>query len=243
MTSLSIRLPKKVDRDIVKRLIKDGHLLDAAQVIVDEASTPDLHQDLRELFKFKIDDHHQIFEDLAAIDPRITVTTNYDELLEKGLEHYNSSDAYNTFQHTEKHALNYVRSPMRCIMKFHGTILDLPNLVLSRTSYYSARKENPGFYALMSALMTVHTVVFFGYGLADPDIQLILENISIQNSSDHPHYVISQKMPSTSLRRAYETTYNLKVIEYPSSDHSRMALLLRELRDAVDATRQKLGII
>jgi len=95
----------------------------------------------------------------------------------------------------------------------------------------------------MSALMTVNTVVFLGYGLSDPDIQLILENINLLNTSDHPHYVISPKSDSRALKNAYESTYNLKIIEYPNNDHNKMIDLLEELALEVEKLRIERGIV
>ena len=244
LDDLSGDLPIGVDKKLVKKLIKQGRLLDAAQIVSDKLPIPDLHQKLRDTFLVQIENHHDLYSDIVALDPKIIVTTNYDELLEKGIEHFSDGqEAFSVIQHTEKNALNYIRSPMRSVMKFHGTIQDVPNVVLTRRSYFNAKKDNPGFYGLMSSLMTVNTVIFFGYGLSDPDIQLILENIHSQHSTQHPHYVISPKMESRSLRSAFEDTYNLSIIEYPADDHGKMLELLSQLRIEVDALRQSRGIV
>ncbi len=243
LKSMSEDLPKKVDRTLVRKLISQNHFLDAAQIVCDELPRPDFQQKIRDSFQFEITQHHQIYEHLIRLDPKIFVTTNYDELLEKGLENYSSAEAIQSCTQTEKNALNYVRSPMRTVFKLHGCVTDVPNVVLSRTSYFNAKRDNPGFHAVMSALMTVNTVIFFGYGLSDPDIQLILENINLLNTSDHPHYVVSQKSESIALKSAYESTYNLKIIEYPKGEHDKMMSLLVSLADSVVSYRENRGII
>lgn len=90
--------------------------------------------------------------------------------------------------------------------------------------------------------MTVNTMIFVGYGMSDPDIQLILENINLSSNSDNPHYVLASKMESPALRQAYEQTYNVKIIEYPTGQHGRMLDYLDNFADLVSAFRANNGI-
>lgn len=59
----------------------------------------------------------------------------------------------------QRDLLDQVRSPQRTIAKIHGCITEPNDLVLDRMSYFKARQLNHGFFQVMSALFTTHTVL------------------------------------------------------------------------------------
>lgn len=127
LLTLSGKLQKKVDKDLVKSLVKQNRLLDAAQIITDGIERADLNAELRQKFQIRPAPHHAIYEKLLQLDLKTIVTTNYDEFLEKNFDHYSGGNAaYNVCKHTSKDLLDQVRSPQRTIAKIHGCITE-PN--------------------------------------------------------------------------------------------------------------------
>ena len=60
-------------------------------------------------------------------------------------------------------------------------------------------EKYPEFYHLMTALFLTHTVVFIGYSLNDPDINLLLQFLHNTANSACPHYMIDNREISRSL--------------------------------------------
>jgi len=122
-------------------------------------------------------------------------------------------------------------------VKAHGCVSDPSKIVLSRSSYFSARRDFPGFYELLDALFLTNTLLFVGYSLSDPDIQLVLENANISAPSAHPHYALVEKTRHPSIKSAIKKNHNIELVEYPRGNHAAAVDAMTLLRDKVIAFR------
>lgn len=244
LVTLSSKLKRRKDRDLVSKLVRQGSMLDAAQIIRDNVVRADTTEILRGVFQIRPIPHHSVYEDLLAIDPKIIVTTNYDELLEKNFEHYSGgTEAHSISRHNTDHLLNDLRSPIRSIIKMHGCITNPTQLVLDRSSYFALKREKQSFLHIVQAIMTIGTVIFIGYSISDPDIQLILENINVFSRSDNPHYALIERFEHSAVRDATTNSYNIHFLEYPMKEHHHVALYLSELKKEVSNLREARGIV
>jgi hypothetical protein len=110
-------------------------------------------------------------------------------------------------------------------------------IVLSRSSYYRAKRDHPGFYEVLDALFLTNTLLFIGCSLTDPDIQLVLENVNLSAPSAHPHYALVEKARHRALKSAIKTAHNIELIEYPVGEHHVGTDALSALRDKVNLIR------
>jgi hypothetical protein len=90
---------------------------------------------------------------------------------------------------------------------------------------------------VLDALFVTHTVLFVGYGLSDPDIQLLLENATISARSSHPHYALVEDTVHADVESAARTSYNIHFIKYAAGRHDEAERLMRELAEAVTQFR------
>lgn len=241
---LSAKLARRKDKNLVKQLIGKGKLLDAAQVVRDIVPRADVSAELRSIFQVRPIPFNAIYDDLLQLDPKSIVTTNYDEFIEKNFEHFSAgAEAHSISDHRSKKLLNDLRSPIRSIVKMHGSIDDPANVVLDRSSFFEARRDNVAIFSIIESMMTVNTVLFLGYSISDPDIQITLENINLSSPSDHHHYALVPKFEHSSLKSALTRTYNIDFIEYPAGDHGSVPTAIKELRDTVIALRTARGIV
>lgn len=219
-------------------------MLDAAQIIHDLLPRADMNASLRDIFQVRPVPNCEIYNDLLKMDPKTIVTTNYDELLEKNFEHFShGTEAHSICDHKATKLLTDLRSPIRSIVKMHGCITNPSNVVLDRSSYFKAKRDNPGLFNTISALMTVNTVLFLGYSINDPDIQLILENSNIFSTSDHPHYALMSKFEHSSIKGAMKETFNVDFVEYPAGQHAMVPEAIAGLRERVISLREERGIV
>ena len=91
--------------------------------------------------------------------------------------------------------------------------------------------------------MTVSTVLFIGYSVNDPDVQLILENINIYSHSEHSHYALVEKFEHTAIKAALKETYNITYLEYARGQHNLVTDYISELTGDVKDVRTKRGIV
>lgn len=243
LEDLASKLPTATSKNLVSKLIRQGRLLDAAELITSGVNPPDMNALLRDKFQLRPPPFHEIYNDLLQIDPKTIITTNYDELIEKNFDHFSGgSSSHSIRTQTSKSLLADLRSPVRNIVKLHGCITEIENIVLDRRSYFKAQADNTGFFSIIGSLMTVNTVLFLGYSMSDPDIQLILENTNMSSSSTNPHYALVQKFEHPSIRAANSHTYNTSFLEYPKGDHAQFPIALGQLREQVRQMRIDRGI-
>jgi hypothetical protein len=225
------------DTEFAEQLINEKEYLDAAQIIVDNINSADFTQFLRDRFvnpNFSPSEIHKIIHDL---DLKIVLTTNYDDIYDRYCLQGPANRGHNVCRYYEDHAINDIRSTTRLILKAHGCISHPAKVVMTRASYFEARREHTSFYAILDALFLTNTLLFVGCSLSDPDIQLVLENANISAPSNHPHYALVERGRHPSIVNAIRKTYNIVLLEYPKGKHDEAEEALRTLKDAVLAVR------
>jgi hypothetical protein len=218
-------------------LINKYQYLDAAEIIADRSNPADFTDYLRNTFvrpRFLPSDLHKI---ILEIDPKIIITTNYDEIYDHYCISGQAESGYNICRYYDRFAVENIRSRIRLVIKAHGCVSDPTKIVLSRSSYYRAKRDYPGFYQLLDALFLTHTLLFVGAGLTDPDIQLVLENANLSVPSAHPHYALVERTRHESIKAAIKKTHNVELIEYRKRKHDSALKAMGDLRDKVIAHR------
>lgn len=241
---LAQRLATNKDKQLVKSLVRQGRLLDAAEVIRSGLGGPTLATQLRQVFDIRPSPISEIYDSILSMDPKTIITTNYDRMIEENFRHYSGGGASHNVRDIDyPRILSDLRSPSRSIIKLHGCISRPEEIILDRTSYSKQRSANPGLHDAISALMTVNTVLFLGYSITDPDIQLILENMNRFNYTENCHYALISKMDHPSLRESYKQAYNVHFLEYARGRHEEVARSLLQLKELVREFRHTRGIV
>lgn len=225
---------------LITALINAEQLLDAAEVIFSKVTSAQKRTFFNDIFampRYAPSELHQIIQ---KINPKILITTNYDQIYEEQCDALRAGRGFIIHKYYDDKLLNSVRFRDNIIIKAHGCILDTSKIILTRSDYFRMKSEHSDFYNILNSLLTVHTVLFVGCGMSDPDIQLILENTNIAASSDHPHYAVMSKGKHPSLIKAMQKSYNLHILEYEvgeNHDHSALVESLQELQSQVDSLR------
>jgi hypothetical protein len=230
-------IQNQTDKKHAQALINKFQFLDAAEVITDRSNPADFTDFLRDTLvqpHFAPNDLHKI---ILEIDPKIVITTNYDEIYDHYCTSGHAESGYNICRYYDRFAVENIRSRIRLVIKAHGCVSDATKVVLSRSSYYAARRDHPGFYQLLDALFLTHTLLFVGASLTDPDIQLVLENANLSVPSAHPHYALVEKTRHASIKAAIKKTHNVELIEYPRKKHDTAVKAMADLKDKVISHR------
>lgn len=231
-------LADDTEKQLVNSLVQKERYLDAAEIIVSRVNPADYAGFIRRVFVDPHFSHSPIHEEVYRLDPKIVVTTNYDEVYETYCKQGKGSQGYNVCRYYETHALNDVRSTMRIILKAHGCVSDPQRTVLSRTQYHSARRDYSEFFNLMDSLFLANTLLFIGCSLVDPDFTLLLEGTNIKCPSAHPHYAVLASGQAEPLREATRTVYNVECLEFTEGQYQEVSDGLKDLNDKVAEWRR-----
>lgn len=212
------------DKHTALELIRSRAYLDAAQVIQDALPSSDFSHFIHKIFVQPVYTASRIHQIIHELDAKIIITTNYDDIYERYCLSVSDGQGYKVAKYYETHAINDIRSRFRVILKAHGCIVDPSKIILSRSSYFKAKRQYQTFYSILDAIFLTHTLLFVGCGLNDPDIQLVLENANLSAPSDHPHYSIQPAGLHSSIKRAIKTAYNIEIIEYPNENNDHVEL-------------------
>lgn len=223
------------EKEFVDKMLKENNNLMALEAIFSDCDTGEYGYFLKEEFGKDSFTPSNIHEAIKEIDCKIIITTNFDKILDKicNDEGYVVCEYYDV----EK-IISHIKSPKRIIIKAHGCIDNLDKIIFTGSQYFKAKKENPGFYKILESLFITHTVIFLGYSLSDPDINLNLENILNTASPHHPHYVLVKKGNEDIVKKHWKETYNISALEF-GADYKDFIPAIEELRDQVNQFREE----
>ncbi len=223
---------------VADELIKKEKYLDAAEVLFGSISNADFASYIREVMAEPKFNASKIHESVLTLDPKIVITTNYDDIYDNYCRSGKEQGLYNVCKYYESHLVSDLRSPVRQIIKAHGCINDPSKIVLTRSQYFQERQNHPNFYQVLDALFLTSTLFFVGYSLSDPDIQLILENSNITYKAPHPHYALFPDGVNVSIKKAYKEAYNIEFVEFEDGNYEQANEMLEDLVLSVNKRRE-----
>ena len=225
------------DKPVIRDLIQKEKYLDAAEIIISNISPSNYTEYIREKLQLPRFQPSAIHEAVFKIDPKIVITTNYDDIYDNYCKLGTSSNGYNVCKHTETHLVSDLRSPYRSIVKSHGCISNPSETILTRSQFFEARQKYSNFYKVIDSLFVTNTILFIGYSLNDPDIQLLLENANISAIGSHPHYACMPDDMHPTIKTSLKKIYNIELIEFPYGNYGELSNGLTDLSNAVESYR------
>ena len=230
--------PTEEDKEFVDEMLEKQNYLLALQAIADLCDSGEYSNYLKQQYlrgNYIPSNVHRLIKDL---DSKIVVTTNFDKLYES-LCHV---PEYVIFDYTQTRSIiASLKAPENVIIKAHGSIDDTEKLIFTAKQYYRAQEKYPEFYHLMMALFLTHTIVFLGYSLNDPDINLLLQFLHNTANTSCPHYIVDKTGNKKQIVKNWKEVYNVSLIEYGDT-YDELEVALQELRDRVFELREERGM-
>ncbi|MBE6845920.1 MAG: hypothetical protein E7508_09510 [Ruminococcus sp.] len=139
---------------------------------------------------------------IIELNPEHIITTNYDHLIED-VKHPNVSNY--TIIKNDRDLLE--KKGRRYIIKMHGDISDIENLVLKEDDYLTYSYSHEIIESYIKSLLFDKTFLFVGYSLNDNNLKLIMSYIDnyVKNNKINnrtPHYLVVNNPAN------YEREYN-----------------------------------
>jgi hypothetical protein len=238
LSSLISLMNNQNDNEIIQDYLAKEKYLEAAEIILKNISPANLTTFIRDELRNPRFQPSSIHEAVLEIDPKIVITTNYDEIYDTYCRTGSAYEGYNVSKYYDSHIISDLRSPVRLIIKAHGCVTDVSKIVLTKSQYFKARQEFSNFYKVLDSLFLTHTILFIGYSLTDPDIQLVLENVNISAPCNHPHYFVTGNNINDAIKEASNKAYNIEFIDYPANDYAELNSGISELLRSVKDVRE-----
>nr|WP_246836331.1 SIR2 family protein [Nesterenkonia sp. NBAIMH1] len=162
---------------------------------------------------------------LGPTGPRVVVTTNYDRIIERG-----SDNTFQKHEHDSKTVGQDIRNGLPTLIKVHGSVDTLENTILNQSDYTRLSITGSHVMDVLRALFLTRTVLFLGYSMGDPDIQLVLQNVQPIMGQTPAHYVLCEDVVSYK-RSMLQTSFGVTPITYPTNSHDKGLEMLEELAE------------
>lgn len=111
---------------------------------------------------------------MSSLPVRVFYTTNYDDLLETALKE--NGRAFHVIANDQEVSLWDERDEVQ-VVKLHGDLDNAKSIVLTEEDYVRFMYENKAIQRKLIDTFSFRTVIFVGYGLNDPNISLIYNNL------------------------------------------------------------------
>lgn len=175
-----------------------------------------------------------MFDAVLALDPRVVFTTNYDRLFETA-----SKNGYAMHPFTSAALTHDLRQGEPVLVKLHGTTDAINEIILTRTDYARVAEDGRQVFEALAALSLTSTILFVGYSLDDPDIQLVLQAVGRRGLSPEAHFMLSPEPASPARVPVFKESFGVSVLTYPAGEHAQAEQAIVELGDLVLAARSR----
>lgn len=227
----SISLPEKSE---LKDLLNTEQYPLLAEILIESLGIPRYQEFLKEVFrdaKLKPTETHSL---LPQILFSAVLTSNYDKLIEGAYTAFNKGVQPPLFTQLDTAELaTSLQSNSFYILKTHGDIDRVNSIVLGRKQYRELLYNNTAYKLHMQQVLSSKTILFLGFGLTDPDLFSVLDELSVAfKGNTTPHYALMDATKLNSLKvERFRKDYNINIIPYNPSDntHSEVPEFLQEI--------------
>lgn len=145
-------------------------------------------------------DAHRVLE---ALRPRGMVTLNYDEAHENAFQR--TTDVL--LPYAEDRLTEHLRRNLNVpfLLKAHGSIGSPLPLVLTYMSYRELLVRRPAYRAFMNNLLTNFHMLFYGFGMTDPEIDILIRTLLDQFGTPIREHVLVRQAKDDADAQGLET--------------------------------------
>ena len=214
----------------VGEIIQKGDLLMAAQALQSKIDVLKIGEFLSLIFGgLSPSEAHCI---LPQIPFKVVLTSNYDCLIEDGYAKINGA-APLVFTQKDLEAQDFgSKSGGFYIFKLHGHIGESKTIALGSRDYQNLFFKQPRYRQFLESLFLSNCVLFIGFGGNDPDIEDVLNKLSVIFSENSQcHYILLPSGTKNNVEKEMLfSTKRLEVIDYEADEgHSQVKEFLEAL--------------
>jgi SIR2-like domain len=121
-------------------------------------------------------------------------------------------------------------------VRLHGSTDAISDIVLTRTDYARVAQTGREVFDILRALALTSTILFVGYSLDDPDIQLVMQAIGRPGPVPEAHFMLTRQPATASRIAVFRESFGVSVLTYTGA-HTRGTTAMKELAQQVEAAR------
>jgi hypothetical protein len=220
-------------KDLAKRLVRERDYLMACEIIKRDVDDPARWSDLLHQEFSMVGDPSELHRAIANLRQRVTVTTNFDKLLENTWAAAGApGDLYPVvFSKLTPDSFKLFRDEKDYIIKIHGSIDDPESLIFARGDYSKHAFSNWIYSDFINTLFVSYTVMFVGFSMDDPAITQLIEVYGQKYPNLRPHYIVQPEGQPEQITRIAKDLRRLYIVEFDNSsgDYANLPKLLNEL--------------
>lgn len=228
------RVPLRAEPAEFREVIGKGRLLPVAQELQGSLGTQ-LNSCLAEILyrgKTKPSEAHRL---VSKIDWVAVLSSNYDGLIEGAYALESDGIVPPVFGPDGiSQALDCLRNNQFFVFKVHGDV-NLPgSIILSNRDYARLLYLSPGYRSFLETVFASYTVLFVGFGGADPDLDSVVDRLSaLYERSIGQHFILISEDEFTAFeRRRLLEDKRLDCVTYEQdASHSQVMEFLRALSE------------
>lgn len=169
---------------------------------------------------------------LLDLEPGVVFTTNYDKLFDLA-----ARGGFRLHDVTSRTVGADLRLGEPVLVRLHGYTDAMDQVVLTRTDYAKVTRTGRDVFDVLRSLSLTSTVLFIGYSLEDPDIQLVLQEVGRSGPSPEAHFMLAPEPATASRIEVFRESFGVSVLSYRAGRHEDVLPAVRELGDEVLARR------
>jgi hypothetical protein len=219
------------DRDI-RALVQNNFLVEAGQEIHEIFDDPtQLQQCIGEVLlcnEARVREAHNL---VASMPFRAYLTTNYDEFIEDEYRVQKGVRLDKFYEDTVGGIMEAYRNRNPFIVKLHGDISVPASIVLGNRSYERFLYSRGTYHDCMSFIFGVASVLFIGFGGADPNVEGIITRIARADGGRKRHWMLVAEgsFPVLKMKRLWRDN-GINIIQYEKDEgHTAVPRFLRAL--------------
>lgn len=225
-----------------EQLVASRDLLSAADhiryALAREGNVATYQQTIRAAVEGPADDRFvpsPLFDSLLKLEPKVVFTTNYDKLFEL------ASKGGFRLHPVDSHTVgDDLRLGEPVFVRLHGSTDAMSDVVLTRSDYAVVTRRGRDVFDVLRALSLTSTILFVGYSMEDPDIQLVLQEVGRPGVTPEAHFMLAPSPLSASRIEVFKESFGLSVLTYTAGDHGEALEAMSELAARVLEDRAEL---
>ena len=221
------------EKDVIQKYLDKDDLVFAGQLLKNMLGD-DFYNFLESELNIRYNSA-QIHDYLFNLDPLIVVTPNFDSIYDIYARSNDNTIAVYSYNKADS-IVDNIRKLHRVIIKSHGSIEEVRDVIFSYSDYCNARTQYSLFYEVLDSLLTTKTFLFIGAGLNDPDIKMLLEDNKYKYQTLAKHFfVIPEDEIGEYEKTVYEETMGIHFLTFDkANNYVELMTSLQSLAQDVD---------
>ena len=248
LDELAGKITDKKNCNQVKKLIKSGDYLDAAQRLEDLRTKTNLARDLVHLFSKErlMEKQSVLYKQAVYLLPKLfsglVLTTNFDETLEYVYQECGLPLIESHPGHSELLEQLLRGDRNRGLFKFHGTIkgdnIEYDNIVFTKQQYECHYKKDSALVRDLENCIKKKIILFLGCSLGKDLTMDVLQGAMQQG--DYYYAILSCKKRERDTKITELGKKQIRVILYEDGRHEAVRVILEHLLEEIDPNTYKM---